>query len=275
MRSPWLIAALLAGTGSVESGEPERNPPAPLVVAPDYPIVPANHLKFYLQFAEPMARGEVFRYLRLVETDIEGRELAEVPEPFREVELWDETFTRMTLWFHPGRQKPGVNLNVDIGPILEPGKRYRLEISGKWGTESGVALGERIDHAFLAAPPDESQPRPERWRVVDGPIPEILTDDLVDPVSARGSITIQDSTGAPVENVQLTFFPIGGMGAKGIGIRLTAQSAWKPGKYRAIIHPKLEDLAGNSIARPFNLDLEENPRFVERTSPFVMPFSVE
>lgn len=275
MSHRWLIAALLAGTGMAESAETENLPPPPLRVAPDYPVVPANHLKFYLHFAEPMARGEVFRFLRLVEIDTDGRELAEVPEPFREVELWDETFTRLTLWFHPGRQKPGVNLNVDIGPILEPGKRYRLEISGKWRTESGVALGERIDHAFTAGPPDESQPRPERWRVIDGPTPEILTDGLVDPVSVRGSITIQDSAGTPMENVRLVFFTIHGRGAKGIGIRLTAQPAWKPGNYRAVIHPKLEDLAGNSIARPFNLDLEKEPDFKERTTPFVMPFSVK
>ncbi|MCB1092679.1 MAG: hypothetical protein KDL87_14180, partial [Verrucomicrobiae bacterium] len=79
---------------------------SPVRIEPDYGIVPANHLKFYLTFAQPMERGDVFRFLRLVRIDPDGKEIAEVPDPFREVELWDETFTRMTLWFHPGRQKP-------------------------------------------------------------------------------------------------------------------------------------------------------------------------
>ena len=125
-------------------------------VEPGTPVVPANLLKFYLHFPGPMERGDVFRHLRLVEVDTGGREIAEVPEPFREVELWDETFTRMTLWFHPGRQKPGVNLNVEIGPILEEGNRYRLEISEKWRMESGETLAGERNHLFSAGAFDDT-----------------------------------------------------------------------------------------------------------------------
>ncbi len=80
-----------------------------------------------------------------------------------------QTFTRLTLWFHPGRQKPGVNLNVEIGPILEPGKRYRLEVSRDWRDEEGRRLDLADEHEFLAGPPDEVQPDPAKWTIaVDG-----------------------------------------------------------------------------------------------------------
>jgi len=42
------------------------------------------------------------------------------------------------------------------------------------------------------------------------------------------------------------------------------------------IDPKLEALAlaGNSIARPFNLDIAQHPDFRERTEPVAIPFFI-
>lgn len=232
----WLVfAAALAGAGELR-------------VEPSCAIVPANHLKFYLHFPGPMERGEVFRHLRLAEIDERGEELAEVPEPFREVELWDETFTRLTLWFHPGRQKPGVNLNVEIGPVLEEGKRYRLEISGAWRGESGQPLGETVRHGFAAGPVDERQPEPAKWRVsFEGGSVRVDAGEALDPESLRKRVTVVDAKGGPLD---------AGIEPEAKGFRLVLDRAWRPGSYRLLIDPRLEDLAGNSVARPFNVDLE-------------------
>lgn len=233
-------------------------------IEPNVEKVPANHLKFYLHFSEPMERGEAFRYLRLVEVNGGGKEIAEVPEPFREVELWDETFTRMTLWFHPGRQKPGVNLNVDIGPILEEDRHYRLEISSGWKTESGSKLGGSLGKVFGAAERDVEQPDPARWgsgyRVdTDGRTMILIhTGETLDPESARRRIQVfveGDTMAFEVRNNQLAFFP-----------------PKKIESFRVVIDPRLEDLAGNSVARPFNLDLDSNPNFQERTEPIELLF---
>ena len=272
----------------------------PLRIEPAIPTVPANHLKFYLHFDQPMERGDVFPHLRLVEIDEHGTERAEVPEPFREVELWDATFTRLTLWFHPGRQKPGVNLNVDIGPILEPGKRYRLEVDGRWRTEQGRTLGRTFRHEFAAADPDERSPTPSNWilhypreedtqqanevRFPPGSI-VLVTREYLDPVSAVSAISVQrDGQEVPVRatagtgwtsqvaldpsHLHLVLLPDADEGDT------PAPSAWKPGDYRISLDPRLEDLAGNSLARPFNLDLEKHPDFKERTEPVVIPFSI-
>jgi len=236
----WVVLLAVSSAVSVAAGE--------VRIAPAFKVLPANHLKFYLHFPGPMERGEVFRHLRLVEIDASDREVGEVPEPFREVELWDETFTRLTLWFHPGRQKPGVNLNVEIGPILEEGKRYRLEVSGKWRDESGKALGEAVALSFLAGPPDKEQPEPMKWKfTVERDLVRMATDGPLDPESLQKRVVVrrvgdEEDLAAKIES-----------DAAGMAIRVNPP--FGPGRYRLVVDPHLEDLAGNSVARLFNVDL--------------------
>ena len=37
---------------------------------------------------------------------------------------------------------------------------------------------------------------------------------------------------------------------------LTPASSWEPGEYRVAVNGQLEDLAGNAVDRPFEVDLE-------------------
>lgn len=267
-RACLLSILCLIGTAGLETADE-----SPVRIEPDTAVVPANHLKFYLHFPSAMERGDVFRHLRLVEIDAQGKEIAEVPDPFRDVELWDDTFTRLTLWFHPGRQKPGVNLNVEIGPILEAGDHYALEIAGAWRTEAGSPLSPLpVRHRFQAGPMDEAQPRPDAWRIDTGTSPpRIVTDDQLDPVSLRRSITIETADGTALTDVT---FRIDTAAATTIRLLRATGDAWRPGHYRLVLHPRLEDFAGNSLARPFNLDLGAAPAFQERTEPVILPFEI-
>lgn len=286
---PLLLACLaifaIAGTSLPAFGDPgEGSPTVDLRVEPGFAVLPANHLKFYLHFRQPMERGEVFRYLRLVELADEGSERQEVEEPFREVELWDETFTRLTIWLHPGRQKPGVNLNVDLGPVLSPNREYRLEVSADWPTESGDRLEKPFHHRFRTTDPDKVQPSPEKWKVVvRGNRPFLLTEDKLDPVSCRSSLSVRKAlTGIfikfkaqpLIEEEEITNHESTAIELLDLEHADFEESRWLPGSYELIIDPKLEDLAGNSIARPFNLDLKSQPVFQERTEPVVIPFDI-
>lgn len=57
--------------------------PKLLAIYPTSDRLPANHLKFYIAFSEPMESGVFLKHCRLV--DARGRE---VEAPFRETELW-------------------------------------------------------------------------------------------------------------------------------------------------------------------------------------------
>ncbi len=266
----FLLAASRVAAIVIPVEEPPAEGPPRIWPRPESSI-PANHLKFYLHFARPMERGDVFRHLRLVEIDREGKEVTEVPEPFREIELWDETFTRMTLWLHPGRQKPGVNLNVDIGPILEAGKHYRLEISSEWKSESGdIAFPDGVSYRFVASPADNECPDPETWKVsseAGATMIRLLTDESLDVFSTVKRITLQ-AKGEPGKALATRVFAQPG------SLLFQPKQPLPAGDYKFVIDPKLEDLAGNSIARPFNLDLEKHPDFEGRTELVVIPFSV-
>ena len=43
---------------------------------------------------------------------------------------------------------------------------------------------------------------------------------------------------------------------------------------KVLIDPRVEDLAGNSVARPFNLDLQENSEFNEETDVIELSFQL-
>lgn len=272
----WCLLLVL---GFATSSGRSEDTDATLGIEPLVAILPANFLKFYLRFSEPMERGDVFRYLRLVKIQADGSE-EEVVEPFREVELWGAHFETLTLWLHPGRQKPGVNLNVDLGPVLEEGERYRLLVSTDWKTQSGGRLGGDLSKAFRAGPVDKTQPDPAGWTVKKLSSNNLLikTDDLLDPASLRKRIRVihgvigeilpaRMQAVAHIVTLELVGEPVAVAGGH--------LNSWPPGEYHLIVNPQLEDLAGNSIARPFNLDLEKHPDFVEKTEAVEIPFTIE
>lgn len=261
-RGALIVLSLVFSLLSARSGE--------IRVEPAVAVVPANHLKFYLHFPAPMERGDVFRHLRVVEISPEGAELGEVPEPFREVELWDETFTRMTLWFHPGRQKPGVNLNVEIGPVLEEGKHYRLEISGAWPDEAGVPSGETVRHAFRAGPYDGTRPDPTTWKIeANKTLVRVEAGEALDPESLRKRVSLRRDGREDFRDVKIA--------GDATGFSIRPVNSLSAGAWSLVIDPRLEDLAGNSIARSFNRDLAgETVRDAGETVeiPFAVPPAV-
>jgi len=88
-------------------------------VFPSAAALPANQLKFYVQFSAPMSRGEAWKHIRLL--NHEGKP---VDLPFLELdqELWDPNYQRLTILFDPGRIKRGLLPREEAGPIIEQGK---------------------------------------------------------------------------------------------------------------------------------------------------------
>ena len=140
---------------------PAGKPPRVRKIYPSGDELPANCLKFYVHFSQPMREGrDIFEQITI--QDDEGNV---IPDPWRRVELWNEQATRLTLWIHPGRIKQGVNLREDFGPVLEPGRKYRLVVSPKVRDASGISIGQRFEKRFVAVAEDHHRPLPSEWKL--------------------------------------------------------------------------------------------------------------
>lgn len=211
--------------------------------------LPANALKFYLYFSEPMERGVFLDRLRLHE--VGGTEII---GPFRETELWSPDGRRLTVWFHPGRQKTGVNLNLDEGPVLREGVCYRLMVSGAWRSVAGVALGTDRIFEWLAGPVDHAVPSIEGCRpelpVAGSCMPLVLhLAEPFDPGMLATALQLRHAGHLVLGRFEAS--------ADGRSWTLQPQRPWEAGEYELHVAPELEDLAGNSLSKPFEVDLEQ------------------
>ena len=226
--------------------------PKLLAIYPSGDRLPANHLKFYLVFSEPMEPGVFLNHCRL--TDARGNTL---DAPFRETELWSPDGRRLTLWFHPGRQKTGVNLNVEFGPVLTEGKDYRLIIDGRWPSRRGAPLGIDVTKSFHVLPPLHEQLAVKSWQVhppaastrealrIEFPYP-------LDWATLHRMIRVTTHAGPTpgeiaVEKDERVW-------------RFVPAQPWTSATYQLHVNTAIEDQAGNSLARPFEVNLLEPAR---------------
>jgi hypothetical protein len=223
----------------------DRNPSARVDhVYPSTNTLPANQLKFYLFFSAPMARGEAWRRIHLL--DQEG---AEVELPFLELnqELWDPGYQRLTVLFDPGRIKRGLVPTNEVGPPLVGGRAYTLVIDQDWMDARGIRLAEGFRKQFHVTAADRTPPDPKNWRVtapkagtraalivnLGKPMDYALLLRLVEVPGVKGTATIDHDETA---------------------WRFVPDQPWKAGPYRVEAGTALEDLAGNRVGRAFDVD---------------------
>lgn len=209
--------------------------------------LPANALKIYLHFSEPMEQGVFLDRLRLFEGG--GREIVGA---FRETELWSPDGRRLTVWFHPGRQKTGVNLNLEEGPVLRAGTRYRLVVDGAWRSAAGVALGSDRSFEWQVGPADHTLPALAGFRLevpASGSREPLVVHvpEPLDPGGLAGALRIHRD-GRTVAGQALA-------AADGRSWRFIPETSWAIGEHVLHADPNLEDLAGNSLIKPFEVDL--------------------
>ncbi len=228
-------------------------PPAPRAVVekvyPSTDTLPANQLKFYLHFSRPMRESrEVFDRIQLL--DAAGKP---VEEPWRRTELWSADRKRLTLWIHPGRIKQGVNLREEFGPVLHPGREYRLVIGAELLDDDGRPLARAFTKKFRTGPEDRERPLPERWQVrpplVDSRRPLVLEFPRpLDRALLDRFVTVLDAHGQPVAGrIEV--------GAEERSWAFHPARPWQDATYRVKVDGRLEDLAGNTPVSLFDVDL--------------------
>jgi len=216
---------------------PKAEAPTAAMLHSDTPF-PANALKFYLHFSQPMEQGVFLDRITLLRQD--G---SVVRGAFRETELWSPDGKRLTLWLHPGRQKTGVNLNTDEGPVLREGETYTLKLAANWRSAAGVALGKPCTFVIIATAPDHQCPDPQRWKVAAPKAGKrgtltITFDEALDPAMLatalsvnRGKARLGGAVRVAPDARSWSFTPTG---------------MWPAGSYTLEIDPLLEDLAGTT-----------------------------
>ncbi len=253
-------AGRLPGTSSAAAGKvtsvlqvpvrPERATTTVTQVYPSADIVPENLLKFYVHFSAPMSRGNIYEHIRLLNEVNQPVEL-----PFLELaeELWSPDMMRLTLFIDPGRIKREVKPLEEVGPALVNGRRFTLLISGSWKDANGSRMKQAFVKRFTVGPPDRDPPDPRRWAYQAPPIRtrEPLAVDFAEPMDsalALRMLHVVDASGRPVpgqpflaERERLwKFLPL---------------HAWKAGRYTLVVESIIEDLAGNNIGRPFEVEM--------------------
>jgi hypothetical protein len=226
------------------------SPPPGTEVEAIYPSsshLPANLLRLYIRFSAPMLTKNTSENIRMLDDQNN-----EIPLTFVEVKegLWDPTQRRLTVFFHPGRIKRGVAPNTEMGLPLEPGRNYRFVVDETMLDRSGRPLGRSFSKSFTAVEADRESPDPNTWQLTPpgsarGPVnllfPQPLDHALLGRflfISGPGGIEIPGSIFIDEEEKRWSFTPV---------------SPWRKGRHIVRVHPELEDLAGNSLHRLFDM----------------------
>lgn len=220
-----------------------------LGVHPSSGELPANLLRWYVELSAPMTQGSALEHVRLLDESgrqVQGAFLA------LDQELWDPDRRRLTLLFDPGRVKRGVRTNLEVGAPLEAGHRYKLVVDDAWPDGDGTPLVSGFEQSFEATVADRTSPDPKRWRLT------------VPTAGTREAVRVE--FGEIIDHA-LAVSMIGLYAADGTGVAGSVQLGdddrvwifsptlpWSKGDYELRVDKRLEDVAGNSIARIFDTD---------------------
>ncbi len=225
------------------------------IVAQIYPsgdVLPENLLKFYVHFSAAMRGGHIYEHIHLRDETGKPVEL-----PFLELdeELWNVEMTRLTLFIDPGRIKRGVQPLEEIGPALETGKRYTLEIDATWQDSNGLPLREPFRKSFHVGAQDRESPSPATWKIKPpkAATRDALTVDFPEPMDhalAVRVISVADGAGRLVEGTST-------LSNHETRWTFTPRESWTIGQHHLQVPNTIEDLAGNNIGKTFEVDLRE------------------
>jgi hypothetical protein len=241
-----------------------RNEPPPMVLAvyPSSNTVPANQLKMYVKFDQPMRADGVYEYIYMA--DENRRRLPGAILPLQPA-LWNADNTILTLWFDPGKIKRDLQPNQMHGTPLQPGKRYSLVVEGAFSNQKGGQLGQQFSRPFSTSDDDRVKPSLERWTLVAPSAGGrdalgVAFGEPMDFGSLDGKFSVKTASGDGqiVDGVfEIT--------AGETGLTFQPTKPWLAGVYQLIIDPTIEDLAGNNLQRLFDEDTTvENPELAKR-----------
>lgn len=224
-----------------------------LCIYPSADVLPENLLRFYFYFSTPMKKGEVLKYIQLI--DSAGNIDSNAFMQFKQ-ELWSPDGKRLTLLFDPGRIKRGVSTNAELGPALLEGNTYQLSISGEWEDVYGQKLGTTESKAFKVGTGYRTTINISSWNI-DTPQAEsaqplsIHFDRIMDYALLQSMIQIQDEEKNKITGHWETL-------EQEQSIQFIPEKKWQKGNYNIVFERRLEDLAGNNLQGLLDKKITDN-----------------
>ncbi len=238
-------------------------------IYPSANTLPENQLRFYIHFSSPMRQGEAYQHIRLLDAD--GKH---IEQAFLELdqELWDRDGKRFTLFFNPGRVKKGLQPREELGPVLVLGRTYTLEVDKGWRDANGLPLKESFRKSFKVGPAEEERVQPSAWKIQP---PKPTTRDPLtvrfprplDHALLHRCLSITNADGvAQTGKIATAEFES--------SWTWTPDKVWTEGGYFLIVDARLEDRAGNSVAREFEVDVFHPVEGQIKTEHVKIPFTI-
>jgi len=236
-------------------------------IYPSANVLPSNQLRLYIYFSAPMSRGEAEQRIHVL--DAAGRPLRAVFLPGQE--LWDPQNRRLTMTFDPGRIKRELTSNRAMGPPIAEGRRYTILIDKEWRDANGVPMVEPFRKTFRGGPALRRPPTPSMWKIsapmamtrsplvvsFGRPMNYTLLQRMLKVTDARGQVS--GIIEVDKQEAEWRFVPV---------------QPWTAGPYNLVVDKALEDIAGNKIDQPFDIDVFDKVTARIETSYATLPFQI-
>lgn len=229
LTSAILMCCAVASLAATSAG-------ATAVVYPSGAVVPENLLRIELRFSAPLLVPLHIEHVKLL--DAMGRP---IDDAFLDLPLPSADGRSVTLLLHPGRVKSGVGANVLLGRALTAGHAVTLVVDDP-------VLARPVRKTWQVSAFDASAPMPARWtfQAPAGGSRQTLSVHLDATISstAESLIAVRGPDGKRVSgrislaDAEQTW-------------RFRPDGAWRTGSYAIVVHPDLEDPAGNRVCVPF------------------------
>ena len=251
---------------------PARDTTPTTAVAQVYPtadVVPENQLRLYLHFSAPMGMKGGLEFVHLL--DDQGKEVVDPFLPL-DAEFFNDDRTRYTVFFDPGRQKRGIPVIEGMGRSLTEGKSYTLVVDREWRDGNGLPMKETFRRTFKVGPPDERPLDPKAWQIQPpaagsrAPLVVSFPEPLDHGLLLR-ALGVQDPSGKPIGG-EIAVSP------HEVTWSFTPQAPWQAGAHNIVAFAMLEDLAGNRIGRPFEVDQFDRTDKSPEPEKTLIPFSI-
>ena len=188
------------------------------------------------------------------------------------LELWDRSMRRLTILLDPGRLKRWVGPNVKLGPPLEMGLGYTLEIGSGMIDQYDRPLHKIFRKHFIVGDAVRERISVDDWRILPPATGTrqalvLMFRKPLDWALLVRTITIESADGSTIDGqvvvdqceTRWNFVPT---------------SPWIAGQYRMHVMSNLEDLCGNNMAGPFDRPLRKNSNLAMGTNFSTLTFQL-